>query len=70
MEAQASGTKHRAKNPKLQIPNPKEAPISKLQNALVLSSLKLGIWCFFGAWSLGFGISRASAIDLRHKMPL
>src|SRR4051812_23936422 len=54
-EARASAPKHRAKRSKLQIPNPKEAPSSRLQKSHTAQHLELEIWC------LGFGASRANA---------
>jgi cytochrome c553 len=46
------------KSTKSQTPSPTEAPSSKLQKQLG-PLLEFGTWDFFGAWCLGFGISRA-----------
>jgi mono/diheme cytochrome c family protein len=43
---------------KPQSPSSKEAQITKLQTGLA-RSLIIGAWNFLGAWSLGFGVSRA-----------
>src|SRR4030081_1964059 len=42
------------KSTKHQAPSTREAPNSKLQLGRLF--LKLGAWCFFGIWSLGFGV--------------
>src|SRR5262245_5604624 len=43
---------------KIQIPNPKKAPNSKLQRRRFERArhLGFGIWSFFGIWILGFGV--------------
>jgi hypothetical protein len=43
------------KNPKSQVPNPKEVPKSKFQSWAQSDCLGFEIWDFFGAWDLGFG---------------
>jgi hypothetical protein len=43
-------------NPKSQVPNPKEAPDIKFKKRKTREHLIIGIWNFFGAWGLGFGI--------------
>src|SRR3989440_190397 len=48
-----------APNPKLQAPKKLQAPNPK-PSAVPCSFLELGIWNFFGAWSLGFGASAGS----------
>jgi hypothetical protein len=47
-------------NPKFQVPNPKEFPISNNQMAMrgnLFSTLKFGLWKLFGIWDLVLGIS-------------
>jgi len=39
-------------NPKIQTPNPKEAPNFKFQTALSFAAVPIG----FGIWSLGFEV--------------
>jgi mono/diheme cytochrome c family protein len=51
------------KSSKFQAPKSKEAPSSKLQKQLA-RGLEFGAWDFFGAWSLGFGISRARIVGV------
>jgi hypothetical protein len=43
------------RNPKSQVPNPKEVPSSKLQELGTSGCLRFGAWDFFGTWDLGFG---------------
>jgi len=61
-------------NSKIQIPNPKQAPNSKLQSRVdwrragsefrgIHWSLRFGIWNLFGIWILGFGICLQAATN-------
>src|ERR1043166_6320666 len=45
----------RSRSTKSQNPNPKEAPITKLQKRIA-TNLIIGAWDFFGAWGLVLGI--------------
>ncbi len=53
---------------KLQTPNSKELPIPKLQNTkarrLGVWDLNIGVWNFFGAWSLELGVLTVTAVSL------
>src|ERR1043166_7019008 len=61
-----ANTAHRGFKPtdgssKIQAPNPREAPISKLQQFNCgVSKLVFEDWSFFGAWGLGFGALKLS----------
>src|SRR5437588_13044876 len=64
--SQATGGR---KSTKLQAPSSRESPSPKHQTALPVSSfLELGIWSFFGAWSLELGAS-AAAPRWRYPIP-
>src|SRR2546430_2700007 len=51
--AQTAGALFRSS--KSQAPSSRETPSTKPQTPIHDSALELGIWNFFGAWSLGFG---------------
>ncbi len=43
--------------------NPKEPPASNLNGGVWKLRLAFGVWILLGAWSLGFGVSAAPAVD-------
>src|SRR6267154_863842 len=55
--------KSRQRSGKLQIPHPKPPTIPKLQgpSRQMRIGLRFGVWCLFGIWILGFGISSFAA---------